>query len=217
MRVGMTWLSLALLMIALFGGCNRSKPAEEIGLGSLDGKTYSHQHFNFQITFPDDWYIMGEAEQKELMEAGKRFATSGNKQLEAAAQAAESQTLTLVSAFQHPPGTPVPSNSNIIIMAERVAHAPGIKSGADYLAHMQNTLRQTGMQPQFQPVERNQPVGSLTMDVLPMEMNVMLQTVRQRHHATRIKDYVLVIAVSHAGEEDLRELTEILNTIRPAK
>ncbi|HUG89990.1 MAG TPA: hypothetical protein VML55_04095, partial [Planctomycetaceae bacterium] len=186
------WAGLILPAAVLVAGCSKPKPAEEIGLGSLAGKTYSHEYFNFRLAFPDDWYIMSEAEQKELMEAGKRAASSGNTGMEAALKAAETRTLSLVSAFEHPPGTPVPSNPTIIIMADRVAHAPGIKSGADYLTHMQTGLRQSAIPVQLQPIERNQQLGSLTMDALPVEIRG-LQTVHQRHYAMRVNDYVLLI------------------------
>ena len=212
-RTLLVWLCVPLFAL----GCARQKPADEIGTGTRSGSTFSHEHFNFKITFPEDWYIMTEEEQAALMRTGQEMSAGENAQLKAAIKAAESQTLNLVAAFQHPPGAVVTSNMNIIISAERVAHAPGIKTGADYLNHTRNMLMQTPFQPRIDAVEQDQKVGPLTMDVLPVHINMGMQEVHQRMHAARTGDYVLLIAITYTSDEERARLEEILQSMTTAR
>jgi hypothetical protein len=212
-----TTLVLLSVIIAGFGGCGRPKPADEIGVGTRSGNTYSHEHFNFKITFPADWYVMSQQEQAELMNVGQQVAAGDNEQLKAAARSGAAQMLNLVAAFRHPPGSVVDSNMNIIISAERVSHVPGVKRGADYLGHTRKMLTQTALQPRTDPIESAKAVGPLEMDVLPVHINMGVQEVHQRMHAARIGDYVLLIATTYTTDEERAQLDAILQSITPAK
>ncbi len=219
-RLSIVCVVFSLGTVLPLAGCQR-KPAQsgssvvgEIGYGSVAGHTYSNVFFGLAVTFPDDWYIQSREEFDELSRLGLEVATASNKSLKAAAAASQTTTLNLVAAFQHPPGTPVPFNANIIITTEKVKHLPGIKSGSDYLQHMQRTLAMTALKYEFDPIESDQKLGSLAAHCLPTTLQAGIIEVRQRMYATRYRDYALVMAVSYSSDEQFEKLKPILDGIQ---
>lgn len=217
-----TSLSAGLLSSAAFvvaTGCQESPPAPgarvlgEIGAGSVSQQTYTNDYFGLKITFPDEWYIQSREEFDELSQTGAEAITGSDKNLKVAVDAALAMTLNLVSAFEHPPGTPGLFNSNIGVVAERVKHLPGIKSGAEYLEITKQMLANAPLNYQFDAIEPNQKIGSLPAHCLPTHLQVGPQLVRQRYYAARHRDYVLVIITSYGTDEQLKKIEEILSQV----
>ncbi len=193
-----------------------NKAASEVGYGTLAGHTYTNDYFGLTISIPDDWYIQSREEAEELSRIGTAAATAkgANQNLKAAMEASQTRTFTLVSAFRHPPGTPGLFNSSVIILAERVKHLPGIRSGAEYCAQMKQGLEMTAMKYEFDAVESGLKIGSLDAHCLPARMNVGVIEVRQRYYATRYKDYVLALIVSYSNDAEREEAEKILADIK---
>ena len=150
-------------------GCQKSAPqpgsraAGEIGYGTLADHTYTNDYFGLSVTFPEQWYIQSREDLDELSKSGANLAAGpgADKTLKAAIQAGQPNTLNLVSAFRHPPGTPGSFNPSIILAAERVKHLPGIRTGAEYCENLKRTLGMTAIKYEFDPVEGNHKIGEI--------------------------------------------------------
>lgn len=216
----------ALLLVVFLAGCNHEKKREkvrkqvekEIGHGVLASTTYTNDYFNLKIEFPKSWHIASKAEKKELNNAGKNMMKASARN-SPAMDASLARTLNLATAFKHPPGTPnVGYNSNFAILAERVKHLPGIKTGADYLHHAKKTMQtQMRLRTSFQPIETGSKIGSLSADCLPVEISIGPSKVQQRIYATRVKDYVLVVILNYESPSDREILMNLLRSMQASK
>lgn len=216
----------ALLLATSLAGCNRERDREEvrkqvekeIGHGVLTGTTYTNDYFNLKIEFPRNWHIASKAEKRAIKKAGTDMLDSSVRN-SPEMDASLARSLNLVTAFKLPPGTPtMTQNCNMMIIAERVAHLPGIKTGADYLHHTKKLL-QTKMRirASFKPIESGNKIGSLPADCLPVEIRAGRQKVQQRMYATRVDDYILVVAFSYQSEQDKEILMNLLRSMEASK
>lgn len=216
----------ALLFVVFLAGCNREKePAKirkqvekEIGLGVLNGTAYTNDYFNLKIEFPKNWHIASKAENKEFQNQGKAMMKSSTRN-SPEFDASMARTLTLVTAFKYAPGSPqARDNCNMMILAERVAHLPGIKTGADYLHHAKKTIQtQMRLRASFQPIQKGESIGSLPADYLPIEFRAGGVSIKQRMYATRVRDYILVVGMNYQSEQDKEFLLNLLKSMQASK
>ena len=190
-----------------------SQVASQIGLGRLSGHTYTHDHFKLAVTIPEEWYIQNRNESDQLMQVG----TSMMKQdanTKAVTQSSQQRTLTLLSAFRHPPGTPVPSNESLIILAENVAFLPGLKLGEDYLKLMQQSMARMALKYEFEPIETGFKIGSHAAARLRVHLHVLDKLVEQEYYAARLGDYFLVVILSYGDDKQGAAVRTILESLR---
>lgn len=206
--------------IPQFGNTDANQPenkaASEVGYGSLSGHTYSNDYFGLTVSIPEDWYIQSREEADELTRIGKAavLGTGADPNFKAAAEAPQTTSIQLLSTFRHPPGTPGVFNSSVMIMAERVKHLPGIRTGAEFCAQLKQGLGMTALKSDSDNVESGLKIGSLDAYYLPARMKVGTTIVHQRYYATRHKDYVLVLIVSYTTDEELKAAETILANIK---
>jgi hypothetical protein len=122
-------------------------------------------------------------------------------------------TLNLLSAFKHPVGTPVPFNANIVCMAERIRHMPGIKKGKDYLYHSKRLLESSQMQVKFPMEMSTESIGGREFDVMYTTMSMAGVTIYQKYYVVISKGYALAFIVSFTTAEDESALQDIINTV----
>ena len=126
-------------------------------------------------------------------------------------------------ALSAPPGAPV-FGARISIRAEAIDCDPATCTAADYLDRMRSELSgSTVFRMEFSHVEHDHKLGSLAADMLagslsdePGALNEGFGTVHQRHYATRVKDYMLLIMIAYADDAELATLLESLRSIKPA-
>ncbi len=194
-----------------------NKASSEIGYGTLLGHTYSNDYFGLSVSIPDEWYIQNREEAAEVLRIGKAVTLGQgvDPNFKAAVEASQTNTLQLLSAFRHPPGTPgLVSNPTVSIIAERVKHLPGIRSGAEYCAMLKQSLGQSAIKTESDAVLSGLKIGSLDAHCLPARMTVGTIVIQQRFYATRYKDYVLAVIVSYSADEELLTAEKILSEIK---
>jgi hypothetical protein len=212
------WMFVGIACCILVG-CSRtpSKTAEdEIGYGTVKDHVYSNSYFNnMSVTLPEDWALQSRKAQEELNEMGNDIIAGDNDNLKRQLQSqTETQTVTLFSLFKHELGAPVNFNPNIICTAERVSYLPGVKDGADYLELMKTTINSGQLKYKFSEEFSKETLAGTSFDVMIMELNLGIMTVRQKCFATKIKDYVLAFAISYTTEKEEKELMKILDTLQ---
>jgi len=221
-RIAVVFSLTSLWAVVAVTGCNQ-KPANQpgapmgsqvvaqIGTGTLNGRTYTHDHFKMSVTIPDEWYIQNKTESDHLAEVG---STVMKEETKAAMQAAQQRTLTLLSAFRHAPGTPVPFNQSMMVLAENVAFLPGLKKGEDYLKVAQQTMANLTIKYEFDKIENGLKIGSLDADRLTAHTKMGGSTVNQEYYAARSGEYFIVVILTYATDEERDGLREILKAMK---
>ena len=161
---------IALLVSFTFGCGDNSKKA--IDFGKFENGTYSNGFFNLKVSIPDPWAVMDDETRIALMQKSKQFVAGDDKNLKAAIDAADLQSLNLLSASEKPIGTPVATNPSFIILAESIKHAPGVVKGSDYHAHTKKIMENSQLDVSFPTAIYEKTVGGKTFEVMEMEMHL---------------------------------------------
>ena len=212
---------LLVLFTALVPGCARKasreidlgKASEEVDFGTFENGVYRNKYFGMRITIPPDWSIQDRESMEGMMKTGARVVSGDNKNLQAATKAAELQSVNLFAAFKHPVGSPVVHNPNVICMAERVRHMPGIKRGRDYHFHSKRLLEASPLDVKFPKDVFSETLNGVEFDVLYTEISMPTTTVKQEQYVTTAKGYAIVLSITYTTEEEKSSLKEILNSV----
>ena len=105
-------------------------------------------------------------------------------------------------------------NPNLTLMAERVSHFPGVKSGSDYLFHISKLLLGSQVQYQRRTDTFLTKLGETEFFRADFSMTLPEMTIDQAFFATKRGDYALSIVLSAATEEQMARLEEIASSIR---
>lgn len=207
---------LAIVMLTAWfifsSGC-QEKASEEVDQGAFSGSVYRNNYFGLTITIPSDWSIQDSKSMQDIKNLGKNVLDKDDKNLKAVMEASEFQTVSLFAVFRYPVGTPVPFNPNLMCMAERVRHMPGIKRGKDYHFHTRKLLESSHMSVNFPKEIYTETLGGVEFDVLYSETSLGTMLVKQKQYGAVMKGYVLLIVTTFADENQEATLDEILKTL----
>ena len=204
-------LVFLIVTMAFSPGCGR-KSVDEIDFGTVNNSVYQNEYFGLTVDLPPEWSIQDQEARQRMTELGGEMVAGDDKNLKAAVKASEMTTVNLFAAFKHPVGTPVPYNPNIMCLAERVRHIPGIKKGDDYLFHSKKFLESSQMQVSFPKEMSAEAIGGIQFGVMHVEMSMAGMTIRQKYYAAIIKGYALVFIVTFSTDEEESVLEDILRT-----
>lgn len=207
---------LAIVMLTacfIFSSGCREKASEEVDRGAFAGSVYRNNYFGMTITMPSDWSIQDSKSMQTIKDLGKKVINEDDKNLKAVMEASEHQTVSLFAVFQQPLGSPVPFNPNLMCMAERVRHMPGIKRGKDYHFHTRKLLESSQMNVKFPGEIYTETFGGVEFDVLYSETSFDTMLVKQKQHGTVMKGYVLLIVSTFANDDQEATLDEIVKTL----
>jgi hypothetical protein len=138
-------LKIAIIIICFLSVSSQAQKTNDPDNGREKNGVYTNDFFGFSYTYPKDWVVHGEATSKRVLELGKERSTQSGALSEAAAQVMRKHTYSLLTVFQYPLGTPgVWFDPSVMVVAEGVAHAPGIRSGRDYLLNVQPLMTKNG-------------------------------------------------------------------------
>jgi len=201
-----------MVWIVLFAGC-RKRASDEIDFGAVENSTYRNDYFGLSVKLPSEWSVQDKETRQKLMDLGRKMVEGDDKNLKAVIKASEMQTVNLFAAFKHPIGTPVPYNPNIMCLAERVSHMPGIKRGKDYHFHSKRLLESSQMKVSFPKEVSTEELGGHNFDVMYVETPITGMTIRQKHYAAIMKGYALVFIVSFNNGEEESTLDNVLSSV----
>ena len=133
-------ISLILLL------CFYANAQSEVDRGVIQDGVYTNPDFGFTFNFPKDWTVHGKATNERIRELGKEKAAESGAS-KPSLDVAMNNTYQLLTVFRYPLGTPgVAFNRAILVVAEKVAHAPGIVNGKDYLLNARPFMQKLGSQ-----------------------------------------------------------------------
>ena len=175
--------------------------------GTVTDAKYRNAYFKFSVPVPAGWHVASTETEDHLRKVGSSAVVGDDPLLKAAVETAA--PIQLLTATEHPVGSAVPFNSSFLIMAERVSHAPGIKTGEDYLFQLEALLERSPI-----PYEPLGEVTSLNLDghtFARRDFSISaLQALRQSYIVGREGDYVLAFVFTAADQETLDSLVATL-------
>ncbi len=202
----------ALAALVLVTGC-REKVSKEVDFGTVQGSVYSNDYFGMTATLPGDWSIQDREAMKMIMNEGKKMAAGKDKNFKRSLDAAEAQSITLLAAFQHPLGTQVRFNPNLMCLAERVRNMPGIKEGKDYLEHSKKTIARSQMRVKFIGDITRDTLDDVDFDIMTSELTLGGMNINQKTYATVRKGYALMFIITFISGDQEDALLDILESV----
>lgn len=182
--------------------------------GTVKDSTYTNTYFAMKLRIPDGWQVQDNQATKALLERGRTLVAGDDKNLNALVNASEQKSLTLLTMFKYPPGSPVDFNPGFICMAERIDGLPGIKKGGDYLFHVKKGLLASKIQLTLERDIYTGSVSGVEFGILETKLVVGQTTIQQKYYSTILKDYALSFIISYTSDEDLQTQNEIIKSMK---
>ena len=209
-------LFIGLLFLFVVAACKQSpKIPENFDYGKIENGVYSNSYFNFEIPVPGKWVVQSKEQVEQIKKAGQDLIAEKNKDIASMVKASEVRSAILLTAFKNRADTFTGQfNSSFMILSENLGSISGIKTGKDYLQHAKNLMQQSGMSYQFPSGFYSEKVGNREFDVMDVVMTVKETEVQQSYYSVIDKKFALNIIISFIGDEQKKELINIINNIR---
>ena len=181
----------------------------------VEGGALSNDFFGISFDVPKGWTVLGVAENKAAMEAGRQIVEEGaSEKKKAGIEASINRVGVLLNAAKNPPGAPNQSfNALLLCMAERIPTAV-IKTGPDYFSAMQRIFVGTAAKMELTSPLRAQRVGGVAFTVADVQSTIGAGVAAQRYYITLSKGYALVIVYTYFDDADLKTLDEVISSIK---
>ena len=204
-----TFAAVFLVALTASCACERSDRLDPRS-GSLTDTTYQNTFFGFTLQIPAGWSVASSQTEERMRAIGSRAVAGEDPVLKAAIET--SQPIQLLTLTERPVGAPVAFNSSLIVVAENVSHAPGIRTGADYLFHIETLLERSPIP--YQPLGE---VGEMDLDGHSFSRRDFLISsqpgIRQSYFVAREGEFVLAFIVTAQDEATVNSLSEVLAKI----
>ena len=213
---------IAIILASLFTGCSEDEKKEETSVETnirgewTSDRKYSNDFFEIVAEIPVEWHL-DKGSNEYINDSATEFLGGDDENLKATLKTAIEKTHTVFWAYRYPLGTPGKPNPNITMLIENVEHLPGLKSAADYLLVMEDTLKMSNKNISFVTKPNKVDVGGVEFWMRETKMPMGTIEVRQKFYC-RMKDrYVLMFGVTTMSEEDEKTVSEITRTIGSSK
>jgi hypothetical protein len=199
------FVSIALINMAC-RSADQSSPTD----GTLTDDAYENAYFGFTLPLPAGWSVATPQTEEHLREAGRRALVGDDPQLQASVDSATAKTFQLLTVSEHPVGAPVPFNPIIVVMAENIAHAPGIKTGADYLFHLGGILERSSIPCEARGEVSAVDLGGRTFHRRDFEISPPSGIV-QSYVVAREGEYALGFVLTARDQTELEDLLSLVS------
>jgi hypothetical protein len=207
-------LTVIYLILAASSNCYSQAKVPGLDAGTIKDSTYTNAYFAMKLRIPDGWQVQDNQATRALLERGRALVVGDDKNLDAMINASEQKSLTLLTMFKYPPGSPVDFNPAFICLVERLDGLPGIKKGSDYLFHVRKGLLATKLQLTMEKEIYAESVSGMQFDILETKLALGTTTVHQKYYSTILKGYALSLIISYTSDEELKAQTEIIKSMK---
>lgn len=203
-----------ILIIILFSFCSNNSQPDNFDYGHVENGIYLNDYFNFKIKLPVDWVVQSKEQTENLANTGKKLIAGDNDNMKAAIKASEINTAYLLSVFQYELGSAVEYNSNIMIVAESLKNAPGIKNGSDYLFQSRRILEQGQFKYDYLSEKfESEKIDEIEFYKMDAYVNYMGLEIKQIYYSTVYKGFSLSVILSYISDEQKEILLNSLNSM----
>jgi len=191
--------------------CFYANAQSQVDRGAVHDGTYINPDFGFSFKYPKDWSVHGEATNERIREIGKKKAAESGVS-EPSVDAAMNNTYQLLTVFRHPVGTPgVDFNPGILVVAEKVDHAPGITNGKDYLLNVRAFMVKAKSEILLkEPMEYHFGGSQFFRDNFDVVANGV--HVFQSYFATLANGYALIFIFMGEDQKSVDEMSKAMET-----
>ena len=192
--------------------CCYANAQSQVDRGLVKDGTYINNGFGFTYTYPKDWTVHGDATNERIKEAGKEEIVASGALSKGSVEASMKNTHYLLTVFRHPVGTPgITFNPAVMLIAERVDHAPGIKTGKEYILNTRSILKRTGAQvTDEEPTEHRFAGWQFFRANFALQINGI--PVIQAHFATVVRGYALLFIFMGPDQQSVDEIAKSMET-----
>jgi hypothetical protein len=202
---------LGVLLLSLANFCCGQENVEDFDFGHVQNDKYVNSFFHFEMTLPLDWIVQTKDQMDYLAETGKELVAGDDAVMKAALKGSEVNTANLMAVYQYETGSPVEYNPSIMLVAENIARAPGIKTGGDYLFQSRRLLAQSQFKYDHLDEEfEKEIVNGTEFYKMNAEVKYLGLDIKQIYYSTVLKRFSFNVIVSFINDE---QRTNLLNSI----
>ncbi len=213
MKTTFNWVS-TILIIVLFTNCASNGKPDNFDYGSVNANVYTNDFFKCKIKLPKDWVIQSKEQTERLADMGKEIVAGEDKKLQSVIKAYEINSANLLAVFQYELGSAVEYNPNIMIVAENVTNAPGIKNGSDYLFQSSRLLKQSQFQYDYISEKfESEMINGTEFYKMDTRMNYMGLEIKQIYYSTITSGFSFNVIVSYINDDQKKILLESINSM----
>lgn len=200
------YTTLLLLFITLFASAQKGK---KLTYGETKDGVYTNKYFGLTLKFDKMWYVKTRQQLEQLTNQGKELIKAKNQDLGDLIDLSVNTTAYMFAISKYEQGAAVNFNPSLILMAESLENAPGVKTGETYLFHTKNLLKQTGMPYVFSE-------GFTEMNgfaVLSGELEYAGIKMHQMYFTKVLNGFALSCIITYSEEEQKEELLAFIRSI----
>ena len=202
-----------LLLITIIFSCKTNGKPEGFDYGKVENNVYNNSFFNFKASLPAEWIVQSKEQTENLVEKGKDIVAGEDDNLKAVIKASEINSAYLLTVFKYEVGAAVDYNPSLMLIAENLKLAPGIKKGSDYLFQTRKLLKQSQIQynhidNEFEKVK----VGNYEFYKMELDLNHTGINIKQNYYSTISNGFSFSVIISFVTENQKKELEKILDT-----
>ena len=204
-------LILLIIVTSSFKNNNHSK---NFDYGHVKKGVYFNDFFGFNIELPEDWVVQSKEQTENLANSGRKLVIGDNKNLKAIIEASEINTANLLIAFQYELGSPVDYNPSIMIIAENIKNAPGIKNGSDYLYQAKRLIQQTQLKYEYLSEKFDlEKINEVEFYKMNTRVNYLDLDIKQEYYSTVLNGFSLNFIISYISDDQKEVLISSINSL----
>ena len=189
--------------------------AQGFDYGRFNNGHYHNSFFELDMDLPSQWVLQSQTQTEHIMKSGEAIIAGNDQNMQAAIKEIDVASANLVTVFQYELGAAVNYNPNLMLLAENLKHAEGVKNGADYLFHSRKLLMQSALK--FEHVDDSFDrilINGKEFYTMHVSLNYMGLEIKQIYYSTIQSNFSLSLILSYVTEEQKSELMKSLNSMR---
>jgi len=213
MKTSIQVFILFLLMI-FSASCSNDGQPSGFDYGKVENNKYTNSFFDFEMSVPTGWSVQSREQTENLSKVGKDLMAGDDENMKAAIDASTINSANLLAVFKHDLKTAVKYNPNLMMIAENLKNAPDIKTGADYLAHTRNFLKQSQMKhDHIDDASKKEMIGGKEFYSMNVTINYNGMQIHQTYYSSIQKGFSLVATISYIDNTQKKVLQDAVKSI----
>ncbi len=187
---------------------------ETFDYGTVKEGKYTNTFFALEVDIPQDWAVQSKEQMDRLHKMGSALVTGDDENLKALIKAADVNTAKLFMAYKYELGSAVEYNPSLSLTIENVKHAPGIKTGNEYLFQARrflekSQLKYTSIDEKF----KKEVINGIDFYKMHAEITYMNVNISQIYYCTVLNGFSLIFVTSFNNKDDGKALKDLIHTV----